>query len=74
MSIANPEQPALGSPNLDATVLAPTTHTAKHRNHVITKILVSAAIALSSAALAATTASADPNTVDTDANPFGTLS
>jgi len=73
MSTANPGQPALGSPNLDATVLAPTSHVGNHRHQVITKILVSAAIALSSAVMAATTASADPTTVDTDANPFGAL-
>jgi hypothetical protein len=71
MSTANPGQKAAGSPNLDARVLAPTPPVAECRHHVITKILVSAAIALSSAVMAATTASADP--VTTVANPFGTL-
>jgi hypothetical protein len=40
----------------------------------ITKILLSAGIALSCAVMVAATASADPNTVETGANPFGTLS
>ena len=71
MSTANPGLPALGSRDLDAAMLAPTTRVAKHRHHVITKILVSAAIALSSAVMAAPTGSANP--VDTGANPFGTL-
>jgi hypothetical protein len=75
MSIANLEQPAPGSPNLGPTVLAPITHVAKHRHHhVITKIMASAAIALSFGVVTAASASADPNSVDTDPNPFGVLS
>jgi hypothetical protein len=68
MSTANPGQPALESPNSDATVLAPRTHVPKHRHHFITKILFGAAIVLSSAVIAAATSSADP--VDTVTNPF----
>ncbi len=41
---------------------------------VITKILVSAAIALGSYVGGAAPASADPNPIGTDPNPFGALS
>lgn len=71
MSTANPGQPALGSPNSEATVLGPKTHAAKHRHHFVAKTLFSAAIAVSSAVTAAATSSADP--VDTVPNPFGGL-
>ena len=48
--------------------------TTQHRR-VITKILVSAAIALGSSVGAAAAASADPNAIGgTDPNPFGGLS
>jgi hypothetical protein len=40
---------------------------------VVTKILVSAAIALGLGFAGAAPASADPNAVGTDPNPFGTL-
>jgi hypothetical protein len=42
--------------------------------HMITKILVSAAIALGSGVGIAAPASADPNPSGTDPNPFGALS
>ena len=75
MSIAKPEQSALGLPNLDPTVRAPMTNVAKYGyRQVITKILVSAAIVLGSCFVAAAPASADPNPSDTDPNPFGALS
>jgi hypothetical protein len=74
MSIAKPEQSALGLPNLDPTVRAPMTNVAKYGyRQVITKILVSAAIVLGSCFVAAAPASADPNPSDTDPNPFGAL-
>jgi hypothetical protein len=41
---------------------------------VITKVLVSAAIAVVSYVGGAAPASANPNTIDTNPNPFGTLS
>ena len=71
MSTANPGQPALESPNSDATVLAPRTHVPTHRHQFITKMLFGAAIAVSSAFIAPATSSADP--VDTVTNPFGGL-
>ena len=43
-------------------------------HQVITKILISAAIALGLWVAGATPASADPNPVGTDPNPFGGLS
>ena len=43
-------------------------------HHVITKILVSAAIALGSCVGLAAPASADTNPIGTDPNPFGALS
>jgi hypothetical protein len=43
-------------------------------NQVITKILVSSAIALSASVGAAALASADPNPIGTEPNPFGALS
>jgi hypothetical protein len=43
------------------------------RHQVITKILVSAAIALGSCIGGAASASADPNPTGTDPNPFGAL-
>ena len=43
-------------------------------NQVITKILVSEAIALGSWVAGAAPASADPNPIGTDPNPFGALS
>jgi hypothetical protein len=49
--------------------------TIKSMNHqVITKILVSAAIALGSCVAGAAPASADPNPISTDPHPFGALS
>lgn len=42
--------------------------------HLITKIMVSAAIALGSCVGGAAPASADPNPSGTDPNPFGALS
>ena len=47
--------------------------TTQHRQ-VITKILVSAAIALGSWVGVAAPASADPDAIGTDPNPFGALS
>ena len=74
MSIENPEQSALESPSLDPTVPAPMTDVAKRRyRKVITKLLVSAAIALGSGVVGAAPASADPNTVGAEPNPFGTF-
>jgi hypothetical protein len=46
----------------------------KTHHHVITKILVSEAIALGSWVAGAAPASADPNPIGTDPNPFGALS
>jgi hypothetical protein len=74
MSIANSEQPAHGSPNLDLRVPAPRTHVPKRRHRqLITKILVSAAIAVGSGVALAAPASADPNSIGADPNPFGAL-
>jgi hypothetical protein len=75
MSIAKPEQSAIGLQNLDPTVRALMSNVANHRyHHVVAKILVSAAIALGSCIGAAAPASADPNSFGTDPNPFGSLS
>ena len=74
MTIANPGQPALGSPNLGRSILEPPTHVATRRHRpVFTKILVSA-IALCSYIGGAAAASADPNPVDTGPNPYGIFS
>ena len=62
MSIANLEKSALRLPNLDPTIRAPMTNLAKHRQ-VITKILVSAAIALACGVAGTAPASAAPNPV-----------
>jgi hypothetical protein len=43
-------------------------------NRVITKIMVSAAIALGASVGGAAPASADPNPIGTEPNPFGALS
>jgi hypothetical protein len=61
MSIANLKRSALGLPNLDPTVL-------------ITKTLITAAIALGSCVGLAASASADPNPADAGPNPYSTLS
>lgn len=60
MSIANLEKSALRLPNLDPTIRAPMTNLAKHRQ-VITKILVSAAIALACGVAGTAPASAASN-------------
>ena len=73
MSIANPKKSAIESANLDPTVPAPTTNVAKRRyRSVVTKSLVSVAIALS-AGIGAAPAGADPDAVEANPNPFGTL-
>jgi len=43
------------------------------RRRVITKVLVSAAIALGAGLVAAAPAAADPHAIDTSPNPFGVL-
>jgi hypothetical protein len=74
MSIANPEQLALESPNLGLTSPAPTTNVAKRRYHkVITKLLIGAAIAIGAGVVGAAPASAEPNVVGGEPNPYGTL-
>jgi hypothetical protein len=60
--------------NMEHKMVAPRANVAKHRHHQrITKILVSAAIALGCFVALAAPASANPNAVGTDPNPFGTL-
>ncbi|MGB8387826.1 hypothetical protein [Mycobacterium sp.] len=67
MSIANPEQSAPGSSDSDPTVPAPMTDTGKRGYYrVISRILVSAAVAVGFCSGGAALAGADPN-------PFGTL-
>ena len=61
MSIGNLKRSALGLPTLDPTVL-------------ITKTLISAAIALGSCVGLAAPASADPNPANTGPNPYSGLS
>ena len=61
MSIANLKRSALGLPTLDPTVL-------------ITKTLISAAIALGAGVGLAALASADPNPANTSPNPYSGLS
>ena len=61
--------------NMGHEIVAPSADMAKHRNHqVITKILVSAAIALVCGVAGAAPASAGPNVSSTDPNPFSGLS
>jgi hypothetical protein len=61
--------PAIGTPKGETAM---STANAQHHT-VITKILVSTAIALGLGVAGATPASADPNAVGTDPNPFGTI-
>jgi hypothetical protein len=75
MSIANPEQSALGLPNSEPTVRASMTNAAKcGYQRVIAKILISAAIGLGWLVGGTAPAGADPNSFGTDPNPFSGFS
>src|ERR1700758_3814654 len=71
MSIAKPEQSALGLSNFDPMVQAPLTIVPKYGyRRVVTKILVIAAIAFNCFVGGAAPASADPDAFGADPNPF----
>src|SRR5262249_941452 len=73
MSIANPPESAVGSPNSEPSVVAPMTNAAKRRrqHRVVTRLLIVAAVALGFAVLGVAPASADPDAFHDDQNPFG---